>query len=259
MDMDWEAHTLPGAAYDYRRNDCIWKRVSPSMEPYPAGNGTEEHSGNGTAGGRTMVNGTMVSGTAGGIGIRLPAPVGTETGTNGDGHPASGALSGMALTVAQEEQLPGTEDPCCMGSAAAEMLEVLEGFLEQAITDCRFYRAFLRTAPGSARGTLRYVLESREGQVRRLRAVRYLITGRVWIAENCTDRIYLASYLPTLRERYHAEACTAFNYLRAAEGTTDLCLARILRQMAEEGRAAADAMLSLLERAGTCTCGGMGI
>lgn len=253
MDMDWEAHMLPGAAYDYRRNDCIWKRVSPGMEPYPAGNMADENGENGTAGGKGMIGGMA------GNGMGMPALMGIGPVRTGNGHPASGNSSNMALTAA-EEQLPGAEeDPCCMGSAAEEMLEVLEGFLEQAITDCRFYRAFLRTAPGSARGTLRRVLESREGQVRRLQAVRYLITGRAWIAGNCTDRIYLGSYAPTLRERYHAEACTAFNYLRAADGTTDPCLARIFRQMAEEGRAAADAMLSLLERVGTCACGGMGI
>ena len=46
------------------------------------------------------------------------------------------------------EMLPGAqENPCCMGSAAAEDLEVLVGFIEEELADCRHYTAFAQQVP----------------------------------------------------------------------------------------------------------------
>jgi hypothetical protein len=47
---------------------------------------------------------------------------------------------------------PGAQaDPCCMGSAAMEVLAVLEGFIEEELADHRHYMAFVRQAPPAAR------------------------------------------------------------------------------------------------------------
>ena len=62
------------------------------------------------------------------------------------------------------------------------------------------------------------------------------------------SRLGLGRWCVALRERYHAEACNGMNYLRAAEGTTDPCLERMLTELGEEFYRQADALLCLLQR-----------
>ena len=63
-----------------------------------------------------------------------------------------------------------------------------------------------------------------------------------------SGRISIDSWCPALRERYHAAACGAMNYLRAADGTTDPCLSRLLTELGEDEYRRADQLLALLER-----------
>lgn len=162
--------------------------------------------------------------------------------------------------VPPEESLPGAqENPCCMGSAAAEMLKVLAGFIEDELSDQRYYQAFARQAPAWARSALREIGEDEGGHARRLTAVYYLITGQCYRPSLSCERIYVGRFCAALRERYHAEACGGFNYIRASENTTDPCLTKILAELSADEYRHAEILSGLLERAITaamgCGCG----
>ena len=75
----------------------------------------------------------------------------------GDGADTPARTEETGLMVSrQESQLPGAQaDPCCMGSAAAEMLEVLSGFIHEELADQCALRALLRCAPVWAVARLR--------------------------------------------------------------------------------------------------------
>lgn len=163
------------------------------------------------------------------------------------GLPTNGAALAQ---VRQESQLPGaTPDPCCMGSAAAEMLEVLTGFLEEELEDRRQYLELSRHAPSWARQRLREMAEEEGHHARRLLAVYYLITGECYRPNISCDRIRVGRWCPALRERYHAAACGALNYARAAEGTTDPCLRTLLNELSADEYRHANQLLAMLERA----------
>ena len=86
---------------DFRQHDHIWQRVAPGLEPYPAAR-----------------QGTSV----------MAEPVLPQEG--------SGTTRGSMMQIRQESLLPGADpNPCCMGTAAAESLNVLTGFLEEELRD----------------------------------------------------------------------------------------------------------------------------
>ena len=125
--MEQSAQNHP-EVYDFRQYDRIWQRVAPTLEPYPSpgrGSGAQQESAEPAS--RTEP---------------AQAPETTLT-------PAQ---------VRQESTLPGAErNPCCMGSAAAEMLEVLTGFVEEELADQRYTRLWpgrRLPGPGSSCGTL---------------------------------------------------------------------------------------------------------
>ena len=196
-------------ACEQRRYDRVWQRVAPILEPYPG---------------------------------YQPMPALADL-------PGQSAPAAPPASV-PESQLPGAEqNPCCMGTEAAEMLEVLDGFIEEELTDRRSTLALARQAPSWARQTLRDLAEAAGRRARRLMAVHYLITGQCYQPSLECQRLCHSAWCPALRERYHAEACDGLNYIRAAEGTVDPCLAELLRQMSRESYQSADTLLRLLERA----------
>ena len=196
-------------ACEQRRYDRDWQRVAPILEPYP--------------------------------GYQAMPPLADLLGQSTPSVPPASV---------PESQLPGAEmNPCCMGTEAAEMLEVLDGFIEEELTDRRYTMALVRQAPAWARPTLRDLAEAAGHRARRLMAVHYLITGECYQPSLNGQRICPSALCPALRERYHAEACDGLNYIRAAEGTVDPCLAELLRQMSRESYQNADSLLRLLERA----------
>lgn len=150
----------------------------------------------------------------------------------------------------QESQLPGAvQNPCCMGSAASEMLEVLTGFIEEALSDRRAFLALSRRAPAWARQPLRDMAAEEESHARRLMAAHYLITGQCYRPAIAGSSVNVGRWCPALRERYHVEACNGLNYARAADGTTDPCLAKLLNELSEDEYRHARELMSLLERA----------
>jgi len=195
--------------YDFRRYDRIWQRVAPTLEPYPSRTQEPETPA-------VSVNEMQVS---------------------------------SEQTVRQEEQLPGAvENPCCMGSEAAEMLEVLRGFVEETLEDRRQFLALARQAPGWAKQRLRDMAADESRHARRLMAVHYLITGECYRPNIVCQTIQSAAWCPALRDRYHAEACNGLNYARAAEGTTDPCLRQLLEELSADEYRHATQLLMLLER-----------
>lgn len=178
----WVHHPVPS---DGDRQERVWQRVAPGLEPYPAA----------------------------------------------------------------EAALPGAQrDPCCMGSAAEDAVEVVTGFLEESLESGRYAQAMARCAPSWARGRLRELAAGKERQARRLAAVYYLITGECYQSSVPCGSICLGSWCAALRERYHAEACGWMNYLRAAEGTTDPCLQRIFQELSEDTRRQAEQWMAMLEK-----------
>lgn len=166
--------------------------------------------------------------------------------------PGEGALSAGTGMPSSGENLPGAQsDPCCMGSAAAEDLEVLVGFIEEELADCRHYTAFAQQTP-AVRQTLQRLAAEEAGHARRLMAAYYLITGKCYQPHVSCDRVYIGPYCPALRERYHAEVCGGFNYARAADGTTDICLSKLLRELSEQEYRHANTVMALLEKALVC-------
>lgn len=156
--------------------------------------------------------------------------------------------NGMTATQAAAA-LPGAmEDPCCMGSAAAEMTEVLMGFAEEELSESRHLRALSCQAPNWAVGQLRELAAESARHAKRLFAVYYLITGQCYTPVVQTDRIYVGRWCAALRERYHVAACNGMNYRRAAEGTTDICLQTLLDELSAASYRQADAVLRMLER-----------
>lgn len=168
-------------------------------------------------------------------------------------YPAAPEDTTTALTTRQEAQLPGADiNPCCLGSAATEMLDVLTGYIEEELADQRYYTALLRRAPAWAQPVVQRLAEEEGRHAKRLMAVYYLITGKCYCPAIPCGCIRIEHWCPALRQRYHAEACGALNYARSADETTDICLKRIFTDLSQEEYRHADTISRLLERSLHC-------
>ena len=168
-------------------------------------------------------------------------------------YPAAPEDTTTALTTRQEAQLPGADiNPCCLGSAAMEMLDVLTGYIVEELADQRYYTALLRRAPAWAQPVVQRLAEEEGRHAKRLMAVYYLITGKCYCPAIPCGCIRIEHWCPALRQRYHAEACGALNYARSADETTDICLKRIFTDLSQEEYRHADTISRLLERSLHC-------
>ena len=155
--------------------------------------------------------------------------------------------SGDGLSAA-ELTLPGAQaDPCCMGTAALESLEVLQGFIREELADRRTYLFLARRAPtAEARQVFRAIASDEGRHARRLLAAVYLITGERYCPAICYPPLRCDGYCAALRERYHEEVCGGFNYRRASQETLDPCLQQLLLAFSQDEYRHANAMLCLL-------------
>ncbi len=158
---------------------------------------------------------------------------------------------GDGLSAAErnaELTLPGAQaDPCCMGTAALESLEVLQGFIREELADRRTYLFLARRAPtAEARQVFRAIASDEARHARRLLAAVYLITGERYCPAICYPPLRCDSYCAALRERYHEEVCGGFNYRRASQETLDPCLQQLLLAFSQDEYRHANAMLCLL-------------
>ena len=173
-------------------------------------------------------------------------------------YPAVRATAAMAadtpgdgLSAAErnaELTLPGAQaDPCCMGTAALESLEVLQGFIREELADRRTYLFLARRAPtAEARQMFRAIASDEGRHARRLLAAVYLITGERYCPAICYPPLRCDGYCAALRERYHEEVCGGFNYRRASQETLDPCLQQLLLAFSQDEYRHANAMLCLL-------------
>ena len=160
-------------------------------------------------------------------------------------------MSGDGLSAAErnaELTLPGAQaDPCCMGTAALESLEVLQGFIREELADRRTYLFLARRAPtAEARQMFRAIASDEGRHARRLLAAVYLITGERYCPAICYPPLRCDGYCAALRERYHEEVCGGFNYRRASQETLDPCLQQLLLAFSQDEYRHANAMLCLL-------------
>lgn len=158
---------------------------------------------------------------------------------------------GDGLSAAErnaELTLPGAQaDPCCMGTAALESLEVLHGFIREELADRRTYLFLARRAPtAEARQMFRAIASDEGRHARRLLAAVYLITGERYCPAICYPPLRCDGYCAALRERYHEEVCGGFNYRRASQETLDPCLQQLLLAFSQDEYRHANAMLCLL-------------
>lgn len=158
---------------------------------------------------------------------------------------------GDGLSAAErnaELTLPGAQaDPCCMGTAALESLEVLQGFIREELADRRTYLFLARRAPtAEARQMFRAIASDEGRHARRLLAAVYLITGERYCPAICYPPLRCDGYCAALRERYHEEACGGYNYHRASQETLDPCLQQLLLAFSQDEYRHANAMLCLL-------------
>ena len=147
-----------------------------------------------------------------------------------------------------ELTLPGAQaDPCCMGTAALESLEVLQGFIREELADRRTYLFLARRAPtAEARQVFRAIASDEGRHARRHLAAVYLITGERYCPAICYPPLRCDGYCAALRERYHEEVCGGFNYRRASQETLDPCLQQLLLAFSQDEYRHANAMLCLL-------------
>lgn len=230
-----EHMTQTPEVYDFRQYDRIWQRVAPNLEPYPG----------------------MMSSTRQTASVQQAASARSEA-VNLPAAPAAPAAPVPAVPAAPETpavpvpaipELPGAEqNPCCMGTEAAEMLDVITGYIEAALSDRRYLLALARQAPSWARRDLRDMAADLQDQARRLMTAHYLITGRRYCPSVSTERIYVGRWCPALRERYHAAACSGFNYARSAEDAMDPCLTKLFEEQSRQSYAHAETLMGLLQR-----------
>lgn len=158
---------------------------------------------------------------------------------------------GDGLSAAErnaELTLPGAQaDPCCMGTAALESLEVLQDFIREELADRRTYLFLARRAPAAeARQVFRAIASDEGRHARRLLAAVYLITGERYCPAICYPPLRCDGYCAALRERYHEEVCGGFNYRRASQETLDPCLQQLLLAFSQDEYRHANAILCLL-------------
>lgn len=232
-----EHTTQTPEVYDFRQYDRIWQRVAPNLEPYP-----------GMAASAQQTASVQQAASVRSEAVNLPtAPAAPAAPV--PAVPAAPETPAVPVPATPESQLPGAErNPCCMGTEAAEMLEVITGYIEAALSDRRELLALARQAPSWARRDLRDMAADLQDQARRLMAAHYLITGQCYRPSVGRSRIYVGRWCPALRERYHAAACSGFNYARSAEDAMDPCLTKLFEDMSKQSYTHAETLMGILQR-----------
>lgn len=142
------------------------------------------------------------------------------------------------------------EEPCCMGTAAVQSLEVLRGFVREELAARQTYLDFARCLSSrEVRRVLHAMAADEERHARQLSAAIYLATGETYCPRVCVERAHYDSYCAALRQFYHEEACGGYNYFRAGEETLDYCLEQMFSAMSQDEYRHARTLLNLLSKA----------
>lgn len=222
MDDAYQYSAREPLRYDYQAYDKIWQRVAPELNPYPEARAAE---------GQTAEEG-----------------IARDAGASASVSSADDDSGGINSTP--PDLLPGAQtDPCCMGSAVQEGIDVIRGFIENEAADRRFYQRFACSVRSQrAARLLRQMAVSAEEHMRLLQAVHYLAMGECYHPTGAVAPQKVQGFCPTLRRAYHEAACTSFNYRRSADATGDACLQQIFQRMGEEEMDNAARLLELLSR-----------
>ena len=206
---------------DFRKYDRVWDRVLPLLNPWGTGDNPPSE--------KLPIDNSI-------------SPPDTES--------QSDAESQSSTTFQSDtDQLSGAAwNPCCMDNAIKAESEILADFIERELSERRQFLALARRSPAWGRQTIRELSAAAWGRAKRLLALYYLITGETYAPAVCVDRTHTGRWLPALRERYHAAACCASRYARAAEETAAPCLQEAFAEMSAAAYQNAAALLRLLER-----------
>ncbi len=228
---------------DYRQYDRVWQRVAPDLEPYPGWQAPAASTSGPQAAPPTAPMQPAQSSAPTVPAVRMqPAQPAVPS------MPAMPTVPAVPVTT-PVGQLPGAiQDPCCMGSQAADMLGVITGFVEEELVDRAYFRALSRQAPVWARQTLRELSETAAEHAKRLMSAYYLITGQCYRPQGVSGPVYIQGWCQALRERYHTKACDGLNYARAADGTTDICLREMLTELSQESYQQARVLMGMLQK-----------
>lgn len=204
-------------AHDYRMYDNVWKRVSPDLDPFGdiSAAQAQEH---------------------------CPTNAISPTST------LAASPQNTAFSDRNEDTLPGAElDPCCMGSNAAESINVLSGFIEEELAQRRCYLGLShRVCHNGAARLLQTMAAEKLAAAQALKTAYFLITGTCYETTISINHMRWNSLADALRTSYHQEACNAFNYQRAGDETIDTCLQKLLSRLSQEAFQRADAIMELL-------------
>jgi len=218
-------------AYDYHLYDQVWQRVAPDLNPYPEVR------------------------AAAGAGVP-PAPMPPNPPSNAAPSnpmpPASTPTPRMEPPAPDTgvENLPGAEkNPCCMGTEAQDDLEVVTGFIEEELAERRCCMALAQNACRQDAQKLLYrIAREKRDAAKELSAAYYLITGTCYTPAISVEPMRWESLCGALRDCYHQEACNALNYQRAADGTGDLCLQKLLNRLGEQSYRRAEDVMALISK-----------
>lgn len=201
-------------SYDFRQYDQIWQRVAPTLEPYP--------------------------------GTAVPAMADQPQTSS----PQTAVPQVPALPLQPQAASTDAENLSCpVSPVTEEKLKTLMAFIEDELSDRRYYLAFACQAPTWARRTLLDFSAEEAVHARRLMAVYYLMTGSCYNPSVSCEKIWVGPWCNALRERYHAETCGGLNYIRSAEDTADPCLSKLMTELSEEEYGHAGRILAMLQRA----------
>ena len=205
----------PSAAYDYRVYDQVWQRVAPGVDPYAE---------DATAPSQTQ---------------ETPSP----------------SVSAPAQVAPRQENdsaatLPGaTPNPCCMGTNAQDSIDVLEGFIQEALAESRCCQSLSCNVRNQAAAQLfRRAANEKQAAARELCGAYYLITGTRYAPSVTVEHMHWGSLAEALRSWYHQEACNGLNYARAADAATDQCLSKLFARLSEKSYQLAEDVMPLLGR-----------
>lgn len=210
----------PSAAYDFRVYDKVWQRVAPGTDPYA---------------------GEALAGSA--VQSETSAPQSVPSAAVQAQSAVRQAESGMS-------NLPGAiPDPCCMGTAAQDSTEVLEGFIQEELANSRCCLSLVcRVRNQTAAQLLRRIGSEKQTAAREMCAAYYLITGSRYTPSVTVEHRHWGSLAEALRACYHQEACNGLNYARAGDEATDLCLTKLFNRLSEEAYRRAEDVMDLLGR-----------
>lgn len=171
---------------------------------------------------------------------------GTPAEMDGSGS-SSPAGSGAPVEQQNGGDFPSGDMVPCLGAASAEYGEQLREFIEDELSDWRYYQALARRAGSPGGRTLAGIAADEYRHAKRLAAAYFLISGvRYWPEKGTVAPA--GSYLGALRHRFAAEQRGGADYLTAAAGCTDSCLRDLFLENAREEAAHAQQIRGLVEQ-----------